>query len=122
MARSGRLLLRVAGIACLVVGLFPSEWGASHPLNDGTTGGTYLGLPSSPVYRSSRRTVELPDSTTTSEDGRRFESSRLSSTVWSWEIRIFSWSAALVASGAVLLVVSLRPRVHGSPRSGPPTA
>jgi len=97
-----RPLLCGIGALCLVAGLLPGRWGGN-----GWTG-TVIGLPFSPLFRSHRETIEQPPSFTVDEDGRRVQSWYLSSTVYSWEIRALSWSAALVCLGLVLLAAPLR--------------
>ncbi|HEX5135439.1 MAG TPA: hypothetical protein VFY93_00575 [Planctomycetota bacterium] len=99
MARGSRPLLGVAGALCLVAGLFPGGRGRNEEWT--------LGLPFSPLFRAHRETVEQPPSHSIDEDGRRVQSSYFSSTVYSWELRVFSWSAALVALGLVLIVVAI---------------
>jgi len=108
MARRIGPFLCVVGTLCLAAGLMPGGWGTSHPLADGSTGGSFVGLPFSPLFKSYRTTIESPRSFTVDEDGRSVESSYVSSTVCRWTIRVFSWSALLVGLGLVLLGGPLR--------------
>ena len=104
MKRLVRPLLCVAAVACFVAGLLPGGWGSSHPLADGSTVGSSLGLPCSPLFRSRGRTSDARPEPR--EDGT--QPSWFTSTVYTWEFHPLSWSGALVGAGAVLLVLGLR--------------
>jgi hypothetical protein len=108
-------VLRVASMACFVAGLIPNGQGSAHGWADGTRYRFNLGLPSSPVFRYSRKEIESRSPPTVGAGGLREESSWSSSAVHGWEIRPFTWSGALILSGAVLLAISLR-------RAGPAAA
>ena len=107
---TGRVMLRIAGAACLVAGLFPhySQTPASPPPGGRTD--LRLGLPFSPAFEWHRTTVESHGTTLTLEDGRQLTASSFSSTSWGFSVHVLSWSAALVLAGVVLLILSLRSR------------
>ena len=109
--------LRVAGIACLVAGLFPHYERTPRP--DGQPGSATvdvrLGLPFSPLFRYHYERSDAAGSSMF--EGYRVEYS--SSTSWSATWRIYvSVSGALVVAGLVLVVVSFLRRSR--PRRPPP--
>ncbi len=114
-----RLVLATAGIGCLIVGLFPrtsqhtegsiSAVSAESSRSVGTE--FTLGLPSSPLYRS---TTAVSDTVNTEVERQLVSQHNESSTS---RVELLSWSAALVAVGAILLVAALRSRARpGEPR------
>lgn len=109
LSRRGRLFLCIAGVACLVVGLFPrssdfhkhsQSWNTCTLSSEAAF---WLGLASSPAYRSTRRVSKVV------EVGGAVSRHNESSTS---RVEFVSWSAALVVAGAVLLLVSLRSRTR----------
>jgi hypothetical protein len=105
---AGRWVLRIAALACLVAGLWPDYVRAPASPPVGASTDLRLGLPFSPLYRYHRESIDSAESVTMFGDGARIEASSISGYRSEWHIRFFSWSAALVLAGTVLIVVSLR--------------
>jgi hypothetical protein len=120
LSRGARWVLRAAGVTCIATALFPSCHG-TLPLAAGDTvtglpsDDVRLGLPFSPLFRSFRMTTGSPPPETTLEDGSTEQSSWFTATVYGFEIQVLSWSAALCALGAALVLGSLRRRSRGEP-------
>src|SRR5262245_30737159 len=105
---TARALLRIAAVACFVAGLFP-HWSRTYA-PDGERTDVTLGVSSPPAFEWHREKVESRGPTQTLEDGRRVESSYSLSHSWAFHVNPISWSAALLAAGAVLLALSCRRR------------
>jgi hypothetical protein len=137
-------ILRLAGIVCLVLGLFPylthtrTTTGAPSddvpsmpPKSSGVTTtedtsitSVSLGLTFSPLLEFRLEQSDKKVTTESLQPGggwtTNFQTSHNTTTGWS--IGFLSWSAALVALGVIFLVISIWLRRSGSlaPSNGPP--
>jgi len=106
-------VLRIAGLGCLVAGLFPDR--ASAVSAGASRTDIRLGLPCSPLLRYHEETATDSDVTLTQPDGRSFVAKSLSRQASGWRLEFFSWSAALAVAGMVLLVLAFRRRRRPAP-------
>lgn len=133
--RRRRQVLRVAGAACLIAGLFPYYWHSSGPPPNGdvppvglpglgmsadrpSTTVVRVGLPFSPLFRYRRviRFTTGPGPTSTARAGSGEAESPVAvktaqfvtSYSFDWRIELLSGSTALAAVGIVLLLIPLR--------------